>query len=55
MPPKRKRPNQANAGSDAEDEPTVKQAATFLGFYDPGMEAKLYLFWRGQVHQGIQN
>ena len=53
MPPKRKRPNQANTGSDAEDEPTVKQAATFVGFYDPGIDAKLYQFWRAQVHSVI--
>ena len=42
MPIKGKRPNQANTGSDAEDKPTVTQAATFVGFYDPGIDAKLY-------------
>ena len=55
MPHKRKRPNQANTGSDTEDELTVKQAATFVGFYDPGIDPKLYQFWRAQVHRGIQH
>ena len=54
MPPKRKRAVPVHNGSDVE-EPTVRQAATNVGFYDPNIDSKLYTFWRAQVHRGIQN
>ena len=54
MPPKRKRAVPVNNVSDVE-EPTVRQAATNVGFYDLNIYSKLYTFWRAQVHWGIQN
>ena len=54
MRPKRKRAVPVNNGSDVE-EPTVRHAATNVGFYDPNIDSKLYTFWRAQVHRGIQN
>ena len=50
--PKRKR---AQVESESEDEPTVRQAAERIGFFDPGIPKRLYTFWRAQVHRGIQN
>ena len=53
MPPKRKiSAGKANAGSDVEDEPTVKQAAAYVGFYDNNIDPKLYLFWRQKHRAG---
>ena len=46
MPPKRKRAAPANNESDFE-EPTVRQAATNVGFYDPNIDPKLYTFTSG--------
>ena len=54
MTPKRKRAVPVNNGSDVE-EPTVRQAATNVGFYDPNIDSKIYIFWGAQVHRGIQN
>ena len=54
MPPKRKRTVPVNNGSDVE-EPTVRQAATNVGFYDPNIDSTLYTFRRAQVCRGIQN
>ena len=60
MPPKRKRGDVDGDGDgDGDDddnlEPTVKNAAQRVGFFDPGIPAQLYTLWQGQIHRAIQN
>ncbi|KAF8415751.1 hypothetical protein BGX38DRAFT_1281171 [Terfezia claveryi] len=47
---------EAADSADVEDpEPTIKQAAERVGFFDPGIPPQLYTLWRGQIHRGVQN
>ena len=58
MPPKHKRGDGDGDGdSEGDDdlEPTVKNAAQRVGFFDPGIPAQLYTLWWGQIHRAIQN
>ena len=60
MPPKHKRGDGNGDGDgdgDGDDdlEPTVKNAAQRVGFFDPGIPAQWYTLWRGQIHRAIQN
>ena len=58
MPPKRKRGDgnrDGNGDVDDDPEPSMKNAAQRVGFFDAGIPVQLYPLWRGQIHRAIQN
>ena len=61
MPPKKRtRASRASTDSDSDraaagGDPTTRQAAQSVGFFDAGIPARLYTLWRKQVHRAIEN
>ncbi|RPB26622.1 hypothetical protein L211DRAFT_847248 [Terfezia boudieri ATCC MYA-4762] len=48
-------PRQQGGNAQDGDEPTIRNTAENIGFFDDGIPPQLYTLWRSQVHRGVQN